>query len=250
MAALGAALHLVLGGADAKAQPGAPPAASTTARADATWRRANALFDRRDYGSALPLYREAAGLGDVRAMTVLGHMHRDALGVAADKRQAAEWYEQAARGGSRAAQFALGDMLESGEGVPRDIARAARLYEQSARQGLAEAQFALGIGYEFGQGVPRSRRTATMWLDRAAAQGDGRAHWYSSWLKSAATPSFAHPDQLRDYVNGKVDARMRQQMGAGDRSCSMAPWVCSRERAEALWKSEYHPPNTPNPYRH
>lgn len=91
------------------------------------------------------------------------------------------------------------------------------------------------------------RRTAIYWLDQAAAQGDGRARWSSSWLKSSATPQFNDPDRLRDYVNAQVDARMRGQMGAGESMCSSAPWVCSRERAEAIWKSEYHPPNTPNP---
>jgi len=218
-------------------------------RSEATWVRGNALFDRRDYRGAMAVYQEAAALGDPRAMTVLGTMYREGLGVGIDKRQAAQWYERAAKGGSRAARFSLGDMLESGEGVPRDVRRAAQLYEESARQGFPEAQFALGISYEFGQGVPRDRRTATLWLDRAAAQGDGRAHWYSSWLKASATPQFDHPDRLRDYVNGQVDARMRRQMGAGNSNCSMVPWVCSRERAETIWKSEYHPPNTPNPFR-
>ncbi len=219
-------------------------------RAEPLWQRANAFHDRRDYRNALPLYQQGAALGDPRAMTVIGLMYREGRGVPMDKRQAAQWLERGADGGNRGAQSALADMLESGEGIPVDAKRAARLYEASARQGMPEAQFALGISYEFGQGVPRDRRTATMWLDRAAAQGDGRAHWFSSWLKSSQTPQFANPDQLRDYINAKVDARMLRQMGAGNASnCGMVPWVCSRERAEARWKSEYHPPNTPNPFR-
>jgi hypothetical protein len=53
----------------------------------------------------------------------------------------------------------------------------------------------------------------------------------------------------RNYVDSKVDSRMRQQMNVGNTLCSSAPWVCSRERAEAIWKSEYPLPDTPNPYR-
>ncbi|MEO8137111.1 MAG: tetratricopeptide repeat protein [Betaproteobacteria bacterium] len=223
-------------------------AAAPPGRSDQLWLQGNALYDRKDYRRAMSAYREAAEQGDARAMMVIGTMYREGQGVAVDARQAAQWYDRGAAAGSRAAQFALGDMLESGEGIPPDITRAAKLYEQSARMGFPQAQFALGISHEFGQGVPRNRRTATYWLDLAAAQGDGRAHWYSSWLKSSATPQFNDPDRLRDYVNRQVDARMRRQMGAGS-SCSSAPWVCSRERAETIWKSEYHPPNTPNPFR-
>ncbi|MEP7063292.1 MAG: tetratricopeptide repeat protein [Betaproteobacteria bacterium] len=234
----------------ALASLGAPLAlAQSESRAEQAWQQGSMLYDRHDYRRAMAAYQEAARLGDARAMTVLGTMYREGQGVAGDKRQAAQWYERAAAGGSRAARFALGDMLESGDGIARNVARAAQLYEQSARQGFPEAQFALGISYEFGQGVPRNRRTAVQWLDKAAAQGDGRAHWYSSWLQASATPHFDNPDRLRDYVNGQVDARMRRQMGAGNSNCSMVPWVCSRERAEAIWKSEYHPPNTPSPYR-
>jgi TPR repeat protein len=241
---------LLAGGFIAIATLNAPPVlAQSGSRAERAWQQGSMLYDHQDYRHALTAYQEAAGLGDPRAMTVLGKMYREGQGVAVDKKQAAQWYERAAAGGSRGARFALGDMLESGEGIPRNVARAAQLYEQSARQGFPEAQFALGISYEFGQGVPRSRSTAIQWLDKAAAQGDGRAHWYSSWLQASATPQFDNPDRLRDYVNGQVDARMRLQMGAGNSNCSMVPWVCSRERAEALWKSEYHPPNTPNPYR-
>lgn len=228
--------------------PAGMPTGSAAAKAAQLWQQGNALFDGRDYRRALTVYQEGAALGDPRAMAVIGNMHREGLGLAKDGGQAARWYERAAAAGSRAAQFSLGEMLESGDGVARDVPRAAKLYEQSARQGFPEAQFALGISYEFGQGVPRNRNTATYWLDQAAAQGDGRAHWYSSWLKSSATPQFNDPDQLRDYVNARVDARMLRQMSVGS-SCSGAPWVCSRERAEAIWKSEYHPPNTPNPYR-
>ncbi|MEO8526221.1 MAG: tetratricopeptide repeat protein [Caldimonas sp.] len=222
--------------------------AEPPANAERAWQQGSASYDRRDYRSAMTAYQAAAAQGDVRAMAVIGTMYREGQGVAVDKKQAAQWYERAAAGGHRAARFSLADMLESGDGVARDVPRAAQLYEQSARQGFPEAQFALGISYEFGQGVPRDRRTAIQWLDRAAAQGDGRARWFSSWLKASATPRFDNPDGLRDYVNRQVDARMMKQMGAGNRSCAMAQWVCSRERAEAIWKSEYHPPNTPNPF--
>ena len=224
--------------------------ATPYANAERAWQEGTAFYDRHDWRHAMAAYRQAAAQGDARAMTVLGHMYREGRGVTVDKQMAAQWYERGAAGGNRAARFSLADMLESGEGVARDVPRAARLYEQSARQGFPQAQFALGISYEFGLGVPRDRRIAIQWLDRAAAQGDGRAHWYASWLRSSATPHFASPDGLRDYVNRQVDARMLGQMGApGNGRCSLVPWVCSRERAEAIWKSEYHPPNTPNPFR-
>jgi TPR repeat protein len=230
-------------------EPAGLPTGAARAQVDPLWQRGNALYDRRDYRAALTTYQQGAALGDPRAMAVIGNMYRYGEGISVDKAKAAQWYERAASRGSRSAQFSLADMLESGDGVPRDVPRAAKLYEQSARQGFPEAQFALGISYEFGQGVPRDRKQAIYWLEQVGRQGDGRASWYASWLRSSLTPQFRNVDQLRDYVNAKVDARMMQQMNAGNSSCSMVPWVCSRERAEAIWKSEYHPPNTPNPYR-
>lgn len=229
--------------------PAGLPTGAAGAQVEQLWQRGNALYNRRDFRGALGDYQQGAALGDPRAMTVIGHMFRNGEGVPVDKAKAAQWYERGADGGSRSAQFSLADMLESGDGVARDVARAAKLYEQSARQGFPEAQFALGISYEFGQGVPRDRKKAIYWLEQVGKQGDGRASWYASWLKSSLTPQFRDVDQLRDYVNAKVDARMMRQMNAGNSNCSMVPWVCSRERAEAIWKSEYHPPNTPNPYR-
>lgn len=230
-------------------EPAGMPTGAARSRAEQAWLRGNASYDKRDFAGAMAAYQEGAGLGDPRAMAVIGNMYRYGEGVRKDLPRAAQWYERAASGGSRSAQFSLGEMLESADGIPRDVARAAKLYEQSARQGFPEAQFALGISYEFGEGVPRNRKTAIYWLEQVGRQGDGRASWYASWLKSSATPQFRNVDQLRDYVNSKVDARMMRQMGAGGSNCSTVPWVCSRERAEAIWKSEYHPPNTPNPFR-
>jgi TPR repeat protein len=205
------------------APPSAPPqnnavrVVTPTPAAEALWQRGNAYYDRNDFRNALPVYMEAAKLGHPRALAVLGNMYREGEGVTKDLGQAVAWYTKAADAGHRGAQFSLGSMYEEGEGVPKNVAKAAQLYEMSARQGMPEAQFALGLSYEFGQGVQRNRRTAIYWLDQVAAQGDGRARWYSDWLRRPDTPQFKSEVEFGQYTANKVAEKVYSEMHAGDR---------------------------------
>jgi TPR repeat protein len=204
--------------------PIAPPLAypvrmtAPSPAAEALWQEGTALYDRRDYRRAFAAYSEAANLGHPRAMTVLGTMYHDGLGVPKDMGRAVQWYTQAAMRGNRGAQYSLGAMYEDGDGVAKNVPKAAQLYEASARQGMPEAQFALGLSYEFGEGVARNRRTAIFWLDQVAKQGDGRAKWYADWLSRPDTPQFRDEAQLGQYTAAKVRAHMAAQMGAGNRA--------------------------------
>ncbi len=56
--------------------------------------------------------------------------------------------------GNAEAETLLGAMYWSGEGVPRDHREAARLYLRAAQQGYARAQNDIGFMYGFGEGIP------------------------------------------------------------------------------------------------
>ena len=55
---------------------------------------------------------------DPKAMTMLGELYANAMGVKRDYAKAAEWYQRAADGGDREGMFALAMMRLSGRGGP------------------------------------------------------------------------------------------------------------------------------------
>ncbi len=70
--------------------------------------------------------------------------------------------------GNAEAQTLLGAMYWSGEGVPRDHAEAAKWYLRAAQQGYARAQNNIGFMYGFGEGVPpRDDVQAYKWISLA-----------------------------------------------------------------------------------
>jgi len=67
-------------------------------------------FERKDYATALRLWRPLAEKNDVEAQIRMGAMYADGLGVNRDYEVAADWFRRAARQGSARAQFNLGSM--------------------------------------------------------------------------------------------------------------------------------------------
>jgi TPR repeat protein len=216
-------------------------------RAEQLWQQCAAVSQQAN--RAFPVCLAAAQLGHPRAMTVVGMMYDEGRGVSRDPVTARDWFEHAAALGNRGAQYNLGMMYEEADGVPKDLQRAAAYYEQSARQGMGRAQFAIGLSYEFGEGVPRDRGRAIYWLSQAGAQGDGRAGWFAEWLRRPDTPRFASEDQLGAYISSRMTSANQAAAGGVGNRCGMPVWVCEKQANSDRWKSEYHPPNTPNPYQ-
>ncbi len=92
-------------------------------------------YERKDFATAIALWRKFAAEGNAEAETLLGAMY---------------W---------------------SGEGVPRDHEEAARLYLSAAHKGYARAQNDIGFMYGFGEGVPpHDDVQAYKWLKLAIAR--------------------------------------------------------------------------------
>jgi TPR repeat protein len=95
-------------------------------------RRAAGAYERKDFATAVPIWRVYAEQGNAEAQTLLGAMY---------------W---------------------SGEGVPRNHAEAAKWYLRAAQQGYARAQNNIGFMYGFGEGIPpRDDVQAYKWLSLA-----------------------------------------------------------------------------------
>ena len=79
-----------------------------------------AAFARGDYVRAGALLAPMAQRGHPRAMTALGYMYENGLGVPQSYDAAAELYTGAAEGGDPAAQHLLGLSYDKGHGVSQD----------------------------------------------------------------------------------------------------------------------------------
>ena len=95
---------------------------------------------------------------DPKAMTLLGELYADGLGVANDDKKAADWYKLAVARGDREAMFALAMFRMTGRGGPRDRPEAARLLAEAAKLGHVVAAYDLALLYLEGQIVPAGLR--------------------------------------------------------------------------------------------
>ena len=91
------------------------------------------------------LKRIEADSSDAAAMTLLGEIYRQGLGVPLDQKIATEWYERAAARGDINATFALAIALLDDASGRRDPARAGILLRQAAAAGNAAANYNLAL---------------------------------------------------------------------------------------------------------
>src|SRR5262249_21312144 len=85
---------------DAKSKAGAPAATATPAPAtdDPNADMVYGAYQRGFYKTAFDLAAQRAAAGDTKAMTMLGELYANAMGVKRDDAKAAEWYKRAADG--------------------------------------------------------------------------------------------------------------------------------------------------------
>src|SRR5215467_4307420 len=177
----------------AAAQPGRPP--------DLVY----GAFQRGYFLTAFALAtNRVTNAADAKAMTLLGELYANGLGVAQDDQRAAEWYRLAAARSDSNAMFALAIFALRGRAGPRDrqastqwltaaanlghpiaaydlallyiegqmftqdLARAAEFLRIAAVGGRPDAQYALGTFYKAGRGVPQDMHQAVQLWGQAA----------------------------------------------------------------------------------
>ena len=126
---------------------------------------------KQDSAKAAEWYRLAAARGDAHAMASLGLMAIDGRGVTKDAKAGRDWLEEAARRGEGAAAYNLALIL-LGTGRGEDLERAAGLLRVAAEQEYPSAQHALGVMYLQGRGVGKDVPRAAQLFRRAADNGD------------------------------------------------------------------------------
>ncbi|NKB50841.1 MAG: sel1 repeat family protein [Rhizobiaceae bacterium] len=177
-------------------------------------------YQRGYYLTALEMALPRAEIGDPAAQTLIAELLWKGLGIARDRKKAANWYRFAAKGGGRAAQFHYGNLLLQGEFVELDLKlgedylrkaadaghpraqfnlaqiitsrrptwsgfqSALPFYKAAAKAGIADAQYALANIYAEAKGVNFSdEEKARSWLKKSALGGlDTAQVEYGVWL--------------------------------------------------------------------
>ena len=75
-------------------------------------------YERKDFATAIAMWRPLAEAGNAEAQTLLGAMYWSGEGVPRDHKEAAKWYLRAAEKGYARAQNDIGFMYGFGEGNP------------------------------------------------------------------------------------------------------------------------------------
>ncbi len=129
---------------------GAAPSISAPTKVDpaALYTRATERLNAKDYAAAMPLYREAADAGNASAMSQVGYMFGNGLGVPVNYPEALRWYLKGAEGGESAAMFNAALFYENGNGTRIDRNQAIVWYRKAAavgNDGAKEALKRLGV---------------------------------------------------------------------------------------------------------
>ena len=128
------------------------PAATTQATAAREPDLAYGAYQRGYYVTAFATAtRRVEELKDVKAMTLLGELYANGVGISRDDKKAAEWYRLAADRGDREAMFALAMLHFSGRVESASREEGAKLLAAAAKLGHAAAAYDLGLLYIEGQ---------------------------------------------------------------------------------------------------
>jgi len=123
-----------------------------------------------DPKAAADWYLLAARQGDPNAMSSLGLMAMDGRGMEKNPAQGKAWLEQAAAKGNAVACYNLALLLLT-SGSDMDLEQAVELLRKAANAEIPDAQHALGVLYLQGRGVAKDASEAARLFERAARNG-------------------------------------------------------------------------------
>jgi len=191
---------------------GTPSPAATPAEpvpspsAHALYQEATALLAKKQYLESVPLLRQAAEQGHVKAAFKLGFVLARGRGAPPNLAEGLVWYQRAATGGHPSAQYELGRLLARGEGLPRDEARARALFLLAAQQGNRDAMTSLGELLKTGSGGERDDAAALEWYRKAAELGQGRAMFLLGLPLAEGPPEQRDDEQATRWFRRSAEA--------------------------------------------
>jgi hypothetical protein len=121
---------------------------------------------KRDYKSAVALFRKSAEQGHAASQAILCEAYRDGKGVEQNHRESVAWARKAAEQGDAAGQAFLGQAYIEGKGVTQNHREAVAWNRKAAEQGLAGGQCALALAYIHGLGVRKNYKKGVKMLQQ------------------------------------------------------------------------------------
>ena len=114
---------------------------------------------------------EAAALGDLDAVYILGWCYHYGVGVGRDDAESFAWFLRLAEEGDPAAYIWVGDACFYGQGTAQDYSQALTWYLLAADERDGRAMYMLGQMYRNGLGVKQDDAKADKWYSRAEEAG-------------------------------------------------------------------------------
>jgi uncharacterized protein len=167
-------------------------AAAQAGNAQAAYELANLMNRTSEQAEYRQWLKQAATLGDARAMDQLGtDIQRGFSGFRQDLAAGAAWHRRAAEGGSVMGMHNWAVDLSGGFGVDKDLRAYVLWLRQAASKGSCLSIMMLGAAYEDGEGVGQSDRYAVQLYEQAAQMGN--AHAIKRLANAYATGSLGLP---------------------------------------------------------
>lgn len=143
---------------------------------------------RADYHEAARWFKRASDLGEVEGMRLYADCLLDGLGTEVNEAEAARLYSSSMSLGDVPAKSRLADMYRKGRGVPQaDLAKAFSLFQEAAKDGFLEAQGNLGVMYMNGESVPPDpAKAVALWKDGAEKNDEICMVFYAMALEGGA----------------------------------------------------------------
>ena len=118
---------------------------------------------------AISLFRKAYRHGDSMGSRNLGYCYAIGIGVNRNKRLAAKWYTRSALCGNAKAQCNMGVLCEYGHGVRKDYSKAAEWFRMSAENGYSRGRTNYACLLRDGRGVPKDAERAVYWFEQSGS---------------------------------------------------------------------------------
>lgn len=150
--------------------------------------------ENKDQAKALKLYGEAADLGDVESMVILGSRLLNSDAALKNESSGLEWLNKAAKAGGVAAYFVIGDYQENAKKSDK-LAFAA--YKRGAEAGQPDCMVRMANFYLEGRGMEKNIAKAKELLKDAAQKGSTQAQFQFAMILA----SEEKPDLNSLYLN-------------------------------------------------
>ena len=134
---------------------------------EAIYRDAALLATIGRYEEAAQMLRKAAELGHAKAMSDLGALYRDGIGVSQDWEEAVKWWTKAVQAGDSDAIYNVG-VYHYKQGK---LSKALLWFHEAATRGIAAGMMSIGSMHMKGEGVPEDREEGLRWVRAAAKAG-------------------------------------------------------------------------------